>query len=78
LTIWKVRRDYEGISEPVVSMGRVVEIINDAGEKVPLLIQKYSDTLMIALLKAHRASKFNPPPLSGGRIDRRAPCRVAA
>ena len=42
------RRAVDGVAEPVVSMGRVVEIVGDDGNKTPLMIRKYSDTLMIA------------------------------
>jgi hypothetical protein len=44
-------------------MGRVVEVVDDEGKKSPLFVRKYSDTLMITLLKAHRPAKFNPPRL---------------
>jgi hypothetical protein len=59
----------EGVAEPVVSMGRVVEVVGDDGIKSPLMIRKYSDTLMIQLLKAHRPAKFNPPPHVAGSSD---------
>lgn len=56
------RRAMDGVQEPVVSMGRIVEVIDDAGNKAPLYVRKYSDTLMITLLKAHRGHRFNPTP----------------
>jgi hypothetical protein len=43
-------------------MGRIVEVVDENGAKAPLYVRKYSDTLMIQLLKAHRSAKFNPPP----------------
>lgn len=51
------RRAMYGVKEPVVNKDGLVFDENDQ----PLYVQRYSDTLMIALLKAHRAPKFNPP-----------------
>ena len=44
------RRAVEGIAEPLVSAGKLVR--NDDGK--PILVRRYSDNLLLALLKAHR------------------------
>jgi hypothetical protein len=43
-----------GVPEPLVSAGKVVR--DDDGQ--PIAIRRYSDTLMIALLKARRPERF--------------------
>ena len=48
------RRAVEGVPEPLVSAGRVVR--DDDG--APLAIRRYSDMLMLALLKARRPERF--------------------
>ena len=48
------RRAVVGMPEPLVSAGRVVR--DDDGQ--PIAIRRYSDTLMIALLKARRPDRF--------------------
>jgi hypothetical protein len=48
------RRAVEGVQEPLVSAGKIVR--DDDGQ--PIAIRRYSDTLLIALLKAHRPEKF--------------------
>ena len=48
------RRAVVGVQEPLVSGGKVVR--DDDGQ--PLAIRRYSDTLMIALLKARRPERF--------------------
>jgi hypothetical protein len=48
------RRAVVGIQEPLVSSGKVVR--DDDGQ--PIAIRRYSDTLMLALLKARRPEKF--------------------
>ena len=48
------RRAVDGTPEPVVSDGKVVR--DDAGQ--PLSTQRYSDALLIELLKANRVRKF--------------------
>lgn len=48
------RRAVDGVPEPLVSSGRVVR--DDDG--LPIAIRRYSDTLMLALLKARRPEKF--------------------
>jgi hypothetical protein len=56
-----LRRARDGIPEPVVSGGRVVMVPdpeNPNGPPVPLTIRKYSDTLAVTLLKAHRPEKY--------------------
>ena len=48
------RRAVSGVPEPLVSAGKVVR--DDDGQ--PLAIRRYSDNLLIALLKARRPDKF--------------------
>jgi hypothetical protein len=48
------RRAVVGVQEPLVSSGKVVR--DDDGQ--PLAIRRYSDALMIALLKARRPDRF--------------------
>jgi hypothetical protein len=48
------RRAVDGVAEPLVSIGKLVR--GDDGE--PLSIRRYSDTLLLALLKARRPEKF--------------------
>jgi hypothetical protein len=48
------RRAVDGVPEPLVSAGKVVR--DDDGQ--PLAIRRYSDTLMLALLKARRPERF--------------------
>ena len=48
------RRGVDGIEEPIISLGKVV-----AGEdEKPLTIRRYSDTLLLALLRAHRPQLY--------------------
>jgi len=47
------RRAVEGVEEPVVSMGKLVR--DEDGK--PIALRKYSDTLMLALLRAHKPEK---------------------
>src|SRR6266550_2410017 len=44
------RRAVEGVTEPLVSAGKLVR--DDDGQ--PLVVRRYSDNLLLALLKAHR------------------------
>lgn len=44
------RRAVEGIAEPLVSAGKLVR--DNDGQ--PILVRRYSDNLLLALLKAHR------------------------
>jgi hypothetical protein len=44
------RRAVEGVAEPLVSAGKLVR--DDDGQ--PIAIRRYSDNLLLALLKAHR------------------------
>jgi hypothetical protein len=44
------RRAVEGVAEPLVSAGRIVR--DDDGQ--PIAIRRYSDNLLLALLRAHR------------------------
>jgi hypothetical protein len=48
------RRAVAGVPEPLVSAGRVMR--DDDGQ--PLAIRRYSDTLLLALLKARRPERF--------------------
>src|SRR6266478_1646160 len=48
------RRAVVGVQEPLVSGGKVVR--DDDGQ--PIAIRRYSDTLMLALLKARRPDRF--------------------
>lgn len=48
------RRAYEGVLEPVTSVKGIVH--NDDG--TPLMVRKYSDTLLIFLLKGSRPQKY--------------------
>ena len=47
------RRAVEGVPEPLVSGGKLVR--SDDGQ--PIMVRRYSDNLLLALIKAHR-----PPP----------------
>jgi hypothetical protein len=47
------RRAVEGVPEPVVSGGKLIR--DDAGQ--PVLIRRYSDPLLLALLRAHRPAR---------------------
>src|SRR5262249_42589556 len=44
------RRAVEGVAEPLVSSGKLVR--DDSGQ--PIMVRRYSDHLLLALLKAHR------------------------
>ena len=48
------RRGVEGVEEPVISLGKVVE----GADGEPLMIRRYSDTVLLALLRAHRPEKY--------------------
>jgi hypothetical protein len=48
------RRAVDGVAEPLVSAGKVVH--DDDGQ--PLAIRRYSDNLLLALLKARRPERF--------------------
>jgi len=48
------RRAVEGFDEPVVSAGKLVH--DDDGN--PIMVRRYSDTLLLALLRAHRPARF--------------------
>jgi hypothetical protein len=51
------RRANEGVDEPVVSMGKVVMVAED-GVMKPLMVNKYSDSLMQMLLRGHYPEKY--------------------
>ena len=61
------RRAVEGVEEPLVSGGKLVR--DDNGQ--PIAIRRYSDQLLIALLRAHRPEKFRER--SGGRDRHQRP-----
>ena len=48
------RRAVDGVSEPVISMGKLVRDEKDQ----PVTIQRYSDNLLLALLRARRPERF--------------------
>jgi hypothetical protein len=63
------RRAYHGVDEPVIHQGELMGAwVNDQGQvvateapgarKIPLTVKKYSDTLMIFLLKGARPEKY--------------------
>ena len=51
------RRAVEGVPEPLVSAGKLVR--DDNGQ--PIAIRRYSDNLLIALLRAHRPPRRERP-----------------
>jgi hypothetical protein len=56
-----VRRAHEGVSEPVIWQGQFTYETDSRGRrrlKKPLAVQKYSDTLLIFLLKGMRPEKY--------------------
>jgi hypothetical protein len=57
------RRAIEGVEEPVVSGGQLV--LDAAGR--PITVRRYSDPLLLALMKAHRPEKFHAKGQGGGR-----------
>jgi len=48
------RRAVEGVAEPLVSAGKLVR--GDDGQ--PITVQRYSDKLLLELLKAHRSPRW--------------------
>jgi hypothetical protein len=48
------RRAMRGVSRPLVSAGKIVK--DDDGN--PIIVHEFSDTLMLAQLKAHRPDKY--------------------
>ena len=51
------RRAVEGVPEPLVSAGKLVR--DDDGQ--PIAIRRYSDNLLLALLRAHRRPRCEKP-----------------
>ena len=51
------RRAVEGVPEPLVSAGKLVR--DDDGQ--PIAVRRYSDNLLLALLKAHRPPRRERP-----------------
>jgi hypothetical protein len=51
------RRAVEGVQEPLVSAGRLIR--DDDGQ--PIAVRRYSDNLLLALLKAHRPPRREKP-----------------
>lgn len=49
------RRAVEGFDEPVVSAGKLVRDENGN----PVMVRRFSDTLLLALLRARRPAKFS-------------------
>src|SRR6516164_4149786 len=48
------RRGVEGVEEPGISLGKV----GAGSDGEPLMIRRYSDTVLLALLRAHRPEKY--------------------
>ena len=48
------RRDHDGVEEPLVSGGR--QVVD--GEGRPLVVRRYSDNLLVTLLKARRPERY--------------------
>lgn len=46
------RRAVQGVDEPLTSMGKIVMVKGDDGKERPLTVKKYSDSVLLALLKA--------------------------
>jgi hypothetical protein len=74
------RRAIEGVSEPLVSAGKLVR--GDDGQ--PITVRRYSDHLLLALLKAHRpprrerSVRFQLPALHSAGDAARAMASIAA
>jgi hypothetical protein len=51
------RRAVEGVAEPLVSAGKLVRDADDQ----PIIVRRYSDHLLLALLKARRPSRRERP-----------------
>ena len=62
LELEALRRARDGVPEPVIYKGRLAteEVVtaNGAVRRIPLTIQRYSDTLLIFLIKGVRPDKF--------------------
>lgn len=58
------RRALEGLQEPLLSDGKIVR--DDDGR--PVAVRRYSDDLLLALLKAHRPEMFGDHRLTGEAI----------
>lgn len=52
------RRALTGINEPVIWQGKTSVVIDSNGNKYPLTIKKYSDTLLMFLLNGRRSEKY--------------------
>ena len=62
------RRAVEGVEEPLVSAGRLVR--DDSGQ--PIMVRRYSDNLLLALIKAHRPSRrIGALPTAGAAVGER-------
>jgi hypothetical protein len=74
------RRAIEGVSEPLVSAGKLVR--GDDGQ--PITVRRYSDHLLLALLKAHRpprrerSVRFQLPALHSAGDAARAMASITA
>lgn len=58
------RRAFEGVEEPVFFQGKQIE-----RDGVPVVVRKYSDVLLMFLLKAHRPRKFRERVELSGNAD---------
>src|SRR5215469_13250151 len=74
------RRALQGVPEPLVSAGKLVR--DDEGK--PISVRRYSDNLLLALLKAHRpprrerSVRFQLPPLHSAADGAAAMAAIAA
>jgi hypothetical protein len=74
------RRALEGVLEPLVSAGKLVR--DDEGK--PISVRRYSDNLLLTLLKAHRpprrerSVRFQLPPLHSAADGAAAMAAIAA
>jgi hypothetical protein len=68
------RRAYEGVAEPVVSMGRVVEVVDAEGKKTPLFVPKYSKAHVAVTRRLLSFSRLpsGPSPTRGEPVPKSA------
>ena len=52
------RRAVDGVQEPVIYQGKLSMTKDDKGNDIPLTVRKYSDTMLIFMLKGRRPEKF--------------------
>lgn len=54
-----IRRAVEGVREPVIYQGKFSTVTDpNTGEETPLTVRKYSDSLLMFMLKGRRPEKF--------------------